>query len=588
MASRASPLTQPLTKAAVINQLDSWQAGRALPVACLQGPPLEDEDGWRAVVHFVRYRNGGFMIATPATQTVGDFLGTFIDEDGEPQALTRQVSIRLETNRSKFVTVGDVLLVDLPWFYLDSILKPQILKNTPSDHIQRISRDGVVLRPNAEAAIEASEVWVLEHGGEEIFQEYATAQEDAEEVEVPADQGQGEGEQLLRLQARIAELEAQASAVAPVPARPARDLFPPEGDQHLSPQLMDQLKGLAGPPPNRLGRVETAFMTPTAKPKARTSFLEAEKEAEAIPPDEMDALAESLTDPMQRLLAMQMKQTNMLMNRLAPKQHDVLASALSGGGSEPGSSSGVRGCAARELFLRQLEDSSAIARVVLANAQRALGLPTSSIYGGLMRDYIEKKVPLHGGHEASDIRSHAVCQPVGSCIRSSGRADDGTCVPGPDVRGAVCNGCWEDPVRLATDRIAGTKLVDHHGQPQKAIAATLQPSSTASLGSNQCGLPSRFGLHRDKASIGRGQDQHHNRGQLGGETRQTSKTSLAQKESQGCEKRDGRVSRKLKCNQLFTMSSQSGTEVPVGGLTGQHGLQYSAGVQDSSSCKIRV
>ena len=394
MASRASPLTQPLTKAAVINQLDSWQAGRALPVACLQGPPLEDEDGWRAVVHFVRYRNGGFMIATPATQTVGDFLGTFIDEDGEPQALTRQVSIRLETNRSKFVTVGDVLLVDLPWFYLDSILKPQILKNTPSDHIQRISRDGVVLRPNAEAAIEASEVWVLEHGGEEIFQEYATAQEDAEEVEVPADQGQGEGEQLLRLQTRIAELEAQASAVAPVPARPARDLFPPEGDQHLSPQLMDQLKGLAGPPPNRLGRVETAFMTPTAKPKARTSFLEAEKEAEAIPPDEMDALAESLTDPMQRLLAMQMKQTNMLMNRLAPKQHDVLASALSGGGSEPGSSSGVRGCAARELFLRQLEDSSAIARVVLANAQRELGLPTSSIYGGLMRDYIEKKVPL--------------------------------------------------------------------------------------------------------------------------------------------------------------------------------------------------
>ena len=395
MASRASALTQPLVKAAVIHQLDSWETGRALPVACLQGPPLEEEDGWRAVVHFVRHRTGGFMVVAPPSQAVVEFLQTFVDEHGEAQALTRQVSIRLETNRGKFVTVGDVLLVDLPWFYLDSLLKPQILKNTPAANIQRIARDGVVLRPNAEAAIEASEVWVLEHGGEEIFQEYATAQEEEqEEAEVPVETGPVESEQLRQLQARIAELEAQASAVVPTPARPARELFPREGEQDLNPQLMDHLRNLAGPPPNRLGRVETAFLAPTPKGKARTSFLEAEKEAEAVPADEMDALAEGLTDPMQRLLALQMKQTSLLMNRLAPKQHDVLASALSGGGSESGSSSGVRGCAARELFIRQLEDSSAVARVVLANAQRELGLPASSIYGGLMRDYIEKKVPL--------------------------------------------------------------------------------------------------------------------------------------------------------------------------------------------------
>ena len=97
---------------------------------------------------------------------------------------------------------------------------------------------------------------------------------------------------------------------------------------------------------------------------------------------------------MQRLLALQMKQTNVLMQRMAPKHQDALTSALGGGGSESGSSSGVRGCAARELFVKHLEDSSAVARAVLANAQRELGLPTSSIYGGLMRDYIEKKIPL--------------------------------------------------------------------------------------------------------------------------------------------------------------------------------------------------
>lgn len=396
MASRAAPLIQPLVKAAVINQLDSWQAGKALPLACLQGPPLEEDSGWRAVVHLVRYRAGGFMLAVPAVQAIVDFLGTFLDEGGEVQALTRQVSIRLETNRGKFVTVGDVLLVDLPWFYLTQVVKPQILKSTPAGLTHKITRDGVVLRPNAEAAMEASEVWILEHGGEEIFQEYATAQEEEVEEEVPLDEEPGETEQLRKLQARIAELEAQASTAAVVPARPARELFPKDPEQQLNPQLMDQLRSLAGPAPNRPGRVETAFnfMAPTPKAKARASVLDAEREAEAVPPDEMDMLTEGLTDPMQHLLALQMKQTNLLMNRLAPKQHDVLASALGGGGSESGSSSGVRGCAARELFVRQLEDSSAVARAVLANAQRELGLPTSSIYGGLMRDYVEKKVPL--------------------------------------------------------------------------------------------------------------------------------------------------------------------------------------------------
>ena len=385
-------MTLPITKAAVASQLDAWASGRPLPCACLQGPSLEEEDGWRAVIHLVRYRSGGFMFAAPSTQTLVDYLASFVDEEGEAQALTRVVSIRLETNRGKFVTVGDVLLVDLPWFYLNHILKFQVLKQTPAANIQRILKDAVVLRPNAEAAMEASEVWILEHGAEEVFQEYTTAQEEMEEGEEPVEVEAEQHVEIQRLQARIAELEAQSRNT--VPARPGRELFPQEGDRQMSPQLMDQLRNLAGPPPNRLGRMENAFMTPTAKPRPRASFLDAEREAEVAPADELETLAEGLTDPMQRLLALQLKQTNALMTRLAPKQPDVLASALSGGGSESGSSSGVRGCAARELFIKQLEDSSAVARVVLANAQRELGLPSSSIYGGLMRDYIEKKVPL--------------------------------------------------------------------------------------------------------------------------------------------------------------------------------------------------
>lgn len=150
------------------------------------------------------------MIAAPAIQSVVDFLASFVDEEEEPQAVTRTVSIRLETNRGKFVTVGDVLLVDLPWFYLNHILKTQVLKQTPAAKILRISKDTVVLRPNAEAAMEASEVWILEHGAEELFQEYVTAQEDPDEVENGAEEEGDQQEEISRLQARIAELESQA------------------------------------------------------------------------------------------------------------------------------------------------------------------------------------------------------------------------------------------------------------------------------------------------------------------------------------------------------------------------------------------
>ena len=54
-------MTLPITKAALTGQIDAWQGGRPLPCACLQGPGLEEEEGWRAVIHLVRYRSGGAL-----------------------------------------------------------------------------------------------------------------------------------------------------------------------------------------------------------------------------------------------------------------------------------------------------------------------------------------------------------------------------------------------------------------------------------------------------------------------------------------------------------------------------------------------
>ena len=74
---------------------------------------------------------------------------------------------------------------------------------------------------------EASEVWILEHGGEEIFQEYATAQEEEVEEEVPLDEEPGGDRAATEASSTdFAELEAQPSTPPVVPARPARELFP--------------------------------------------------------------------------------------------------------------------------------------------------------------------------------------------------------------------------------------------------------------------------------------------------------------------------------------------------------------------------
>ena len=100
-----------------------------------------------------------------------------------------------------------------------------------------------------------------------------------------------------------------------------------------------------------------------------------------------------MTDPMQKLLALQLKQNQELLSRVLPKQQDSIASALSGSGNEGGSSStGGRGCTAREAYLKQMEDHSMVARCVLQNAMKDMGVSTP--YPGLMRDYLERRVPL--------------------------------------------------------------------------------------------------------------------------------------------------------------------------------------------------
>ncbi|CAE7449160.1 Senp8, partial [Symbiodinium pilosum] len=119
-------------------------------------------------------------------------------------------------------------------------------------------------------------------------------------------------------------------------------------------------------------------------------------ELEVLPaPAAEDPFAESqVTDPLHQILAAQMEQTRMLMDRLAPSRpSDAVAAALgSGQGSGSGESSGVRGCMARDAFVRQVQDLERVAEVAKGNALRELGLERAE--PNLMKLYVERRLPL--------------------------------------------------------------------------------------------------------------------------------------------------------------------------------------------------
>ena len=150
---------------------------------------------------------------------------------------------------------------------------------------------------------------------------------------------------------------------------------------------MERLRSLAGPPPGRLVRTE-ALADENPAPQQAFAHAEAEVEAE----DEVSQVPNASSDPLHQLLALQMKQTAALMQKLAPPTRDPVTAAL---GSEGGSSqSGVKGCVARDAYLRTMEDVKGTGRSIASNAAVDLGLPADQVNSCLMRSYVEKRMPL--------------------------------------------------------------------------------------------------------------------------------------------------------------------------------------------------
>ena len=412
MASGTPQQLAGLTEAYVRAQLSSAGAQRALPAVLFVGPTgAEDEVLWRATCYLVRCRPGGFMVAMPYHEDVIRHLGLLVDGEETPLALSKDIDVQVETLRGRKLGVLTVAFVDLPWDTLPYFHRVPPARAASTMTLTKFSvvdnGASVVVRPVASEAQAAADAWIFEEEWGQLG-EYVTGEEElvpgAEEPVEPhtptpaaaADQA----DVIRQLQARVLELEAKESAGPPRhPYLGDRELFPGQhgGGQSgaLDGATWAKLKSLAGSPPARLGRGEHRPTSVTAKPTHLfAKQAEAEVAAEVVPEDELETLTQSITDPMQKLLALQLRQQQALLTRLAPKPSgDALYAALGGGANESGSSSGsIRGCAARELYVRQMDDHCQVAQLVMRNDMKDLGV--SEAYPGLMRDYIERKIPF--------------------------------------------------------------------------------------------------------------------------------------------------------------------------------------------------
>jgi len=100
-----------------------------------------------------------------------------------------------------------------------------------------------------------------------------------------------------------------------------------------------------------------------------------------------------------QLLLLQMKQTHAIMKTLAPKTaQDPFTSLLGGsdsgsGGSTAGSLN-VKGYAARELYLRHLEEDAKVVEVIRKNARQELGISPDREEPSLLRSYLEQRIAV--------------------------------------------------------------------------------------------------------------------------------------------------------------------------------------------------
>ena len=177
--------------------------------------------------------------------------------------------------------------------------------------------------------------------------EYTTAEEgEGEEELLPGSRREEDGEPVPSAQAYAALLERLQRLEADLPPRPppsapglgrgaGAGLFGAQ-EGALSPEEMEQLRGLAGAAPRRTTTGLRQGPAPQPGDPAETAF--AESFLEALPPVEAEDPLAAMTPgaTLTQILAAQLRQNAVLMERLAARPTDPLHQALAGSGNAAG------------------------------------------------------------------------------------------------------------------------------------------------------------------------------------------------------------------------------------------------------------
>ena len=377
------------------------------------GDPPEEA---KVLCHLLRCRGSGFLVVAPATDFVVELLDFLSSVEDRGEVIHHEEVVALEDSRGRKFGTGTVLLVDFPADYASLFLRASGLRGAALASLHRVNVDGTAARPAAKAAWNVASLWISDMAaGDESIQEYLTADSglegDAEELQPDGEAAQSadQTDLVAQLQARIQQLEAQTMAPPPVPQRddgfalprakaaPTR-LFPPDaGGSQLGSDALERLKALAGPPPRRLSKLEAGLQRRGQQASAAQDVA-AEVESGAVELDALGQIAETVDDPLHRLIALQMQQNAMVVQKLMSQSKpstDRISAAL---GNESGSSSnGVKGCIARDAYIKTMEDVISTGHNIMLCAAADLGIPEEQIHSGLLRDYMERRMPL-GDH----------------------------------------------------------------------------------------------------------------------------------------------------------------------------------------------
>ena len=379
---------------------------------------ISDPFQWRCQVFLLRVRALGFMCLFPAEPSVQNAFAQVEQSVGiEEKCAITEVEVDVETAKGKGLGSISMLIADVPWAYLRLFRKVQ-LRSGNTTPIYSFKFGTAIARPTVISAEAVADRWISEMLDADTAREYSTAEE---MHDVPEEGSERIGEhgafhtgEIEALHVRIAQLESllhsqggagPSIAAGSPPGQGGQTLFAGAQRSGLSATEWAKLHKAAGATPKRIARAERTGPTSFAEHPVLDT-LRAEQEKEVVEVDaeeeleaELSASLAAVQDPTHRLLILQMKQTQAIMKTLAPKTaQDPFSSLLGGSDSgQGGSSSGslnVKGYAARELYLKHLEEDAKVVEVIRRNARQELGISPEREEASLLRSYLEQRIAV--------------------------------------------------------------------------------------------------------------------------------------------------------------------------------------------------